>query len=105
MKGRVIFGDKKLQKGFEEIVDKQLRKQLEKALKNIEENPFCGIQIPKKLIPKEYVKRFGGLDNLWKYNLPDAWRLIYTIKNNNIELLRIVLEWMDHKTYEKRFKY
>ena len=105
MKGSVVFGDKKLQKEFEKIADKQLIKQLEKARKNLEENPFCGIQVPKKLIPKEYFQRYGKLDNLWKYNLPDAWRLVYTIKNNNIELLSILLEWMDHKEYERRFKY
>ena len=105
MKGSVVLGDKKLQKGFEEIIDKQLKKQLEKALGNIKENPFCGIQIPKRLIPKEYIKRFGKLDNLWKYNLPDAWRLIYTVANDKVCVLSIVLEWMSHKDYERRFKY
>ena len=105
MRGEVVFGDKKLQKEFDKISDKQLKKQLEKACKNLKENAFCGIQIPKKLIPKEYTKKFGNLTNLWKYNLPDAWRLIYTIKNNNIELLTIILEWIDHKGYERRFKY
>lgn len=105
MRGEVVFGDKKLQKEIDKISDKQLKKQLEKACKNLKENAFCGIQIPKKLIPKEYTKKFGNLTNLWKYNLPDAWRLIYTIKNNNIELLTIILEWIDHKGYERRFKY
>ena len=105
MKSNIIFGDVKLKKEFDKILDENLRKQLKKAIDNIEENSFCGIQIPKRLIPKEYNKRFGNLTNLWKYNLPDAWRLIYTIKNNEISILSILLEWMDHKTYEKRFKY
>ena len=105
MKSEIVFGDKKVKKQFKEISDKDLKKQLEKAFENLNENAFCGIQIPKKLIPKEYVKRFGVLTNLWKYNLPDAWRLIYTIKNNKVQILSIILEWMDHKTYERRFKY
>jgi len=72
---------------------------------NLEENAFCGIQIPKRLIPKEYLKRFGSLDNLWKYNLPDAWRLIYTVKNSRVAILSVILEWINHKTYERRFNY
>jgi mRNA-degrading endonuclease RelE of RelBE toxin-antitoxin system len=104
MKSEIVFGDKKLRKELDKI-DKDLRKQLDRAFANLKENVFCGIQIPKRLIPKEYIKKFGNITNLWKYNLPDAWRLIYTIKNNNISILSVVLEWMDHKTYERRFKY
>ena len=89
----------------DQISDKNFKRQLEKSFDNLKENAFSGIQIPKKLIPKEYIKRFGKLTNLWKYNLPDAWRLIYTVKNNKVEILSVILEWMDHKTYERRFKY
>ena len=105
MKSQVVFGDSKLRKEFNQIEEDDLKRQLKKAIENLEENAFCGIQIPKKLIPKDYIKRFGNLTNLWKYNLPGAWRLVYTIKNNKISILSILLEWMDHKTYERRFKY
>ena len=103
----IVFGDEKLKKEFEIIKNKdpQLYLQLIKAFNNLKENAFCGIQIPKRLVPKEYIKRFGDITNLWKYNLPDAWRLIYTIKNNKITVLSVILEWMDHKEYEKRFGY
>jgi Txe/YoeB family toxin of Txe-Axe toxin-antitoxin module len=94
-----------MEEEFQKINDELLKKQLEKALENLQENAFCGIQIPKRLIPRDYIKRFGNLTNLWKYNLPDAWRLIYTVKNNNITILSVLLEWMDHKTYERRFNY
>jgi len=108
MKSDVVFGDEKLQKQFEELKntgDKQLFKQLERAFENLESNAFCGIQIPKKLIPQEYIRKFGEITNLWKYNLPDAWRLIYTIKNNKIEILSVLLDWLNHKDYERKFKY
>ena len=105
MKSQMQFADKKVKKAFEEINDKDLEKQLIKAFDNLEENVFCGIQIPKRLIPKEYTKRFGKLINLWKYNLPGAWRLIYTIDKDKINILSVVLEWLDHKEYERRFKY
>jgi hypothetical protein len=54
----------------------------------LKENPFCGIAIPKRLIPKIYKRKYG-INNLWKYNLPGA----------------LILEWLSHKEYERRFKY
>jgi hypothetical protein len=46
------------------------------------------------------------MNNLWKYDLPDGWRLIYTLSTpNKIEILAIILEWFDHKNYERRFGY
>ena len=106
----IKFGDEKTKSAFLDLEngkfhDTQLKKWLERAFGDLESNAFCGIQIPKRLIPKEYVVKFGDLDNLWKYNLPNAWRLIYTVKKDEIVVLSIVLEWMNHKEYEKRFGY
>jgi len=75
-----------------------------RAINDIKENPFCGIAIPKRLIPKIYVKKYG-INNLWKYNLPGAWRLLYSIVGNHVKILAIILEWLSHKEYERRFKY
>lgn len=84
--------------------EKELFKFINQALSNIEENAFCGIQIPKRLIPKEYVKKYGVM-NLWKYDLPSAWRLIYSIRGGKAVVVSVILEWMNHKDYNKRFKY
>jgi Txe/YoeB family toxin of Txe-Axe toxin-antitoxin module len=108
IKSEIAFGDEKVKRAFiklNSIKEKQFYNQLVKAFNNLKENAFCGIQIPKNLIPKEYLKRFGKINNLWKYNLPDAWRLIYTVKNKKIMVLSVILEWPDHKEYERRFKY
>jgi Txe/YoeB family toxin of Txe-Axe toxin-antitoxin module len=110
MKSTIIFGDEKLKAEFEKLQnstteDIQLYKRLNEAFAVLENNSFAGIQIPKRLIPKEYKAIFGELDNLWKYNLPKAWRLIYTVKRDQVIILSVVLEWMKHKDYEKRFKY
>ncbi len=106
----VKFGDENLKKAYLELEtgkfeEKQLKERLDRAAEDLKKNAFCGIQIPKKLIPKEYHLKYGPLTNLWKYNLPDAWRLIYTIKRNEVVVLSIVLEWMTHKEYERRFNY
>jgi len=107
---KIRFADEKLKKSFEELKyskteDKNLYEWISKALKELEINSFCGIQIPKRLIPKEYYKKFGNLDNLWKYNLPNGWRLIYFVVNNEVCIVSVVIEWLKHKDYERRFGY
>ena len=100
----IHFADEKVQKTFEELTEEPLRKQLQRAFEDIKENPFCGIQIPKRLIPREYSQKYN-IKNLWKCNLPGAWRLIYSIEGGEAVIITIILEWMDHKTYDKKFKY
>lgn len=106
IKSKIIFSSEKLKAALERLKsskteDKNLYKWIIRAFEDLENDAFSGIQIPKRLIPKEY----GKLDNLWKYNLPNAWRLIYTIKKDKIYVLSIILEWLNHKEYKKRFKY
>jgi len=44
--------------------------------------------------------------NLWKYDLPDGWRLLYSITTpTKVEILSIIIEWFNHKEYERKFKY
>jgi hypothetical protein len=67
MKSDIIFGDDKLKEEFNKLKDvkeNNLHSQLIKAFKNLRENAFCGIQIPKNLIPREYIQRYGFLNNL-----------------------------------------
>jgi len=103
---KIRFVDKTLKNTFLKLKkeDSLLYKWLERAFKDIEENAFCGIQIPKKLIPKEYLKKYN-INNLWKYDLPQAWRLLYSIESDGYLVISIILEWLDHKSYERRFKY
>ncbi len=105
----IRFADEDLKKTFYKLehkgsYEKELFKFINQALDNIEDNSFCGIQIPKKLIPKEYIKKYG-VKNLWKYDLPKGWRLIYSIVKDEILVVSLILEWFDHKNYERRFKY
>jgi len=102
----VGFIDSKVKEEYEKAKaeDPQLFKFLERATDDLKENPFCGIKVPKNLWPKEYVRKYS-INNLWKYDLPNAWRLIYTISKDKVQILAIILEWFDHKDYEKRFGY
>ncbi len=106
LSSKIKFANEKVKEAFENLKSSEdkLYKWLTRAFKDIEENAFCGIQIPKRLIPKLYLKQYN-IKNLWKYNLPGAWRLLYSIENQEILVVSIILEWMDHKNYERKFKY
>ena len=106
MESKVIFADEELRKTFENLKsdDERLYKEIEEALKTIKQNAFFGRNVKKKLIPKELIQKYG-VDNLWIYNLRKDWRLLYTITNNEVEVLAIVLDWMNHKDYERLFKF
>ena len=104
----VAFISPKLKKGLETLKagkfeDKKLYEFIERAIQDLKEDPTCGTKIRKQLWPKEY-KRLE-VTNLWKYDLPNAWRIIYTIETDEVRIVSIILEWFTHKDYEKRFKY
>ena len=106
---KIKFVDESLKKAFEQLKEgkgeeRRLYDWLLRAFNDIGQNAFCGIQIPKRLIPKEYLQKYD-VHNVWKYNLPNAWRLIYSVEHQEIIVVSIVLEWMDHKEYEHRFNY
>jgi hypothetical protein len=84
--------------------ERYLFKSIKQALVNIEGNAFCGIQLSKRLMPKEYTQKYG-IENVWKYDLPGGWRLIYSIARDKIIVVSLILEWFNHKEYERRFKY
>ena len=107
MEGIVKFGDEKLKEAFENLknFDSELYDQIDKAADEISRNVFCGRNVKKKLIPKEIVHKHG-LDNLWIYNLRSGWRLLYSVTSpDKIQILAIVLDWMNHKDYERLFKF
>jgi Txe/YoeB family toxin of Txe-Axe toxin-antitoxin module len=109
MTAKIFFADERVKTSYDELKkgypdERELARFLDRAFDDIAKNPTCGIQIPRKLIPGKYRTK-QNITNLWKYNLPNAWRLLYTLKGDRIEILAIVLEWLDHKTYERRFGY
>ncbi len=105
----VAFISEKIKEQFEKLKqgkfeDKQLSKFIQRAIDDLKQNPFSGIKITKKIWPEFYIKNYQ-ITNLWKYDLPNSWRLIYTIESDDIKIVNILLEWFDHKNYEKRFNY
>ena len=69
-------------------------------------NPHYGDPIAKNLIPKEYILKYG-ITNLFRVELSNFWRMLYTLTNDEteIEIVAFVLDIIDHKEYDKVFGY
>jgi len=105
----VVFINPKIERQFKSLEsgkyeDKKLFTYIKRAIEDLKENPGSGIKISKDIWPEKYVKEYK-IDNLWKYDLPKGWRLIYTLISSEVRIFNVLLEWFDHKSYEKRFGY
>jgi len=102
---KVVFIDDKLENTFNLLPDEDpLKKGIIKAIQDIRKNCFSG-EIAKKdsVILKNYGKTHGA-KNLRVYDLPLAYRLMYTITPLDVEIVSIILDWMAHKSYDKMNK-
>jgi len=102
---KVVFVDEILEKSFVRLNETDpLKKGLIKAIKDVQENSFVGRNVKKELIPKEIIKKYS-INNLWIYNLPNGWRMLYVLTSSEIRIIAVVLDWMNHKDYERLFKF
>jgi len=68
-------------------------------------DPTAGGHVRRNLIPRDLKRRFG-IENLWRVELPDGWRMLYTIVAKpavrpEVRILRI----LSHKAYDRLFGY
>ena len=89
-----------LQTGKENSEEMQLLKSIKQKIELIKANPFYGDSSKKTLIPQEY-----NAKNLWRVELTHFWRMLYTIKGDQIEVICFVLDILSHKDYDKKFGY
>jgi Txe/YoeB family toxin of Txe-Axe toxin-antitoxin module len=102
----VVFASDELERTFYALSENDpIKKSLKRAIQRLQENAFSGTQIPKRLIPQIYIRAYG-IQNLWKFDLIQGWRLLYTVTaSKEVRLITAILEWTNHKEYERRFNY
>jgi Txe/YoeB family toxin of Txe-Axe toxin-antitoxin module len=93
-----------IKKGIKTSEHQTLLQSIKQKIEFLKDNPQYGFHIEKKKIPKEYIKKYEA-NNLWKANLSGAWRMVYTIKGDEVEIITIILDIFNHKEYNKKFKY
>jgi hypothetical protein len=109
MRASVFFINEQTKKSFLALAsstaeDRQLRTSLNTAFDALALDAFCGIQVPKRQIPKSYLVNYHP-DNLWKYNFHKNWRLMYTVTSDGTSVIVLIIEWLPHREYERRFGY
>lgn len=88
------------EKGVQNSENQQILKSIKQKIEMIKINPQYGDSVSKKLIPKML-----PVDNLWVIDLTGYWRMLYTLKGSQVEILCFILEIFDHKKYDKMFGY
>ena len=99
---QIVGSEKK--KEIEFSFHQSLLRSINRAVDLLKENPFAGNQIPKRQIPGKYVVRYG-VENIWRIEIANRWRLIYTITGDQLEIINFIVDIFDHRKYDKVFGY
>ena len=82
---------------------KSILNSFERAKELLKQNPQYGDPVSKRLIPDSLLKL--GIQNLYRIELSNYWRMLYTIEGNTVEIFLFVLKIVDHDEYNKLFGY
>lgn len=99
----MVVGEE-IAKGITSSDHQTLLHSIKQKIDLLKSNPEYGIHILKDRIPKEYLLKYD-VNNLWKANLSGAWRMIYTIRGSDVEIIALILDILDHRAYERKFGY
>ncbi|MFT4312227.1 MAG: hypothetical protein ACMXYF_03285 [Candidatus Woesearchaeota archaeon] len=90
------------QKGVQSSKEITLLNAIERMVDILVENPFYGENAKKSMIPKYYIETYD-VSNIFIADLPDYWRLVYTLESDEIEIIAFILDIFDHEKYNKKF--
>ena len=93
-----------LRDGIKKSDNQVLWRSINQKIELLSTNPEYGIHVQQDRIPSEYRMVYNAA-NLWKVNLSGAWRMLYTIRGSEIEILALVIDLLDHESYAKKFGY
>lgn len=82
---------------------KSILNSIERMKEILKQNPQHGDPATRKLIPRSLLSK--GIQNLYRAELSNYWRLLYTIEGTKAEIFLFVLKIVNHKEYNKLFGY
>ncbi len=91
-------------KGINGSFHQTLFRSIQRAKELLRKDPFTGNQVPQRLIPNKYIKKYD-VNNIWRIELANRWRLIYTIRGGELEIINFIIDIFNHKDYDKVFGY
>ncbi len=80
-----------------------LLRSIHRIIEILKQNPQFGDPIRKQLIPYKFIDM--GIQNLYRAELSNYWRMLYTIEGSQVEIFCFILSIVDHKEYDKLFGY
>lgn len=80
-----------------------LLRSIHRLIDILKENPQFGDPVRKQLIPRQFQET--EVQNLYRAELSNYWRMLYTLQGTQVEIFCFVLSIMDHKEYDKLFGY
>jgi len=97
---------------FQYLANRSVHSKVERSLFNaitrkielIKSNPLVGDNIAKVLIPRAYRDKYL-VKNLYRVELPNFWRMLYTLTDEELKIIAFVVDVVDHKGYNERFGY
>jgi len=100
-----VYNDLK-RKAASSKIEKTILSSITKKIDLVKSDPHYGDPIAKNLIPKQYIKKYE-ISNLFRIELPNYWRMLYTLRDGEteIEIIAFVLDIFDHIEYNKKFDY
>jgi Txe/YoeB family toxin of Txe-Axe toxin-antitoxin module len=98
-----IVGEEKKNK-IESSFHQTLLRSINRIKDLLKENPFAGDQIHKERMPEKYIRLYGS-ENVWRIELSDRWRLVYSVSGDKIEIITFVMDIFNHRDYDKVFGY
>jgi hypothetical protein len=87
-------------------LERSILNAVNKKVELIKVNLHYGEPISKDKIPEEFKQRYG-ITNLFRVELPQFWRMMYSLNpgGTEIEIIAFILEISDHGKYDKTMGY
>jgi hypothetical protein len=99
-----VSGHRDFMKVYSNLKDDFLKHRVEEAMDSLQQDVTRGEKIEKKLWPNKY--KTQGITNLFRYEITTRnFRLIYTIRSTPNTIDCQLLDFVNHKKYNKIFGY
>ena len=99
---KVSFVDSNLEEEYNNLPENDpIKKGIKKAIEKIKEDCQAGENVKKDSSILYFYKKKFGVNNIRIYDLPLFYRLVYSLSSNEIEIISVILDWKDHKEYNK----
>ena len=99
---KVSFVDSNLEEEYNNLPENDpIKKGIKKAIEKIKEDCQAGENVKKDSSILYFYKKKFGVNNIRIYDLPLFYRLVYSLSSNEIEITSVILDWKDHKEYNK----